>query len=732
MTTPLPARPSLEWLRKRAKAVLASLRRTHPKARLADAQLVLARGYGFSSWRALKGHLDTLASLPSTAGSASHNDVIRQLMQAVGAGRLTEVRLLLARDPRLVNARGPHPFWGGEPQPLHVAVETGRLEMVTLLLDAGADIDGSNDGYDHWSPLLLALHRKHPVVARFLRRRGARVGLVEALARGDDRTALRLLRRGHAALPEQVPNGGSLLMFGRTIRAIDRLLELGVAVDLADRWGATPIEALSRLGRDGAPLVRHLVARGLRASAAEYARMGDRRSLEARGRTDPSALRDSAVLRGAVDFRHAGLAGWLLELGADPNARLGGVSDHTVLHSAAWNGDLRMVKLLLAHGADRALRDRQYDGDARGWAATAIEVEHNLRCKAVVSYLDALDAPSSDAIDQPAPRKMWKPLMDAAYAGDAERVRALLAAGANPNVLSNSTFRHRPLHRAIEHKKTVPRTTGHEAVVRLLLAAGADPARRALVTRLTALQLAATEEPRFVPLLRPHFGPLDIFHAAATLAGARVGELIGENPAAARAIEPTGLTPLHYCAASAMYRQSVVAAERQRRIAHALLAAGADPNARFLYCGTSPLAPLYFAAGQHDNPELVELLLRAGADPQDGEGIWHASDARHVGALAVFERLVPPAVLAAEATRCLVQQLRFGLVRGAAWLLAHGADPNVVDPEQGDAALHAAARSGAGKATIELLQRFGARQDLRNRDGKTARQLEGAGRRARD
>jgi catechol 2,3-dioxygenase-like lactoylglutathione lyase family enzyme len=56
----LPARPSLEQLRKRAKERLAALRATDPAARLADAQLALARDHGFASWTKLVAHVSAL------------------------------------------------------------------------------------------------------------------------------------------------------------------------------------------------------------------------------------------------------------------------------------------------------------------------------------------------------------------------------------------------------------------------------------------------------------------------------------------------------------------------------------------------------------------------------------------------------------------------------------------------------------------------------------------------
>jgi predicted enzyme related to lactoylglutathione lyase len=54
----LPEHPSLEHLKKLAKSWLQELRRTNPDARLASAQLQVARDHGFSSWRALKAQLD--------------------------------------------------------------------------------------------------------------------------------------------------------------------------------------------------------------------------------------------------------------------------------------------------------------------------------------------------------------------------------------------------------------------------------------------------------------------------------------------------------------------------------------------------------------------------------------------------------------------------------------------------------------------------------------------------
>ena len=133
----------------------------------------------------------------------------------------------------------------------------------------------------------------------------------------DDERVEELLRPGASALPAYAPNGGSILNFARTTFAIDRLLELGVATDVKDRWGSTPIESMSRLGPRGQPLVRHLIARGVPAAPEEYARLGDRQTLAAMFEQDPAIVRSDAVVMGAVDFGHLELVEWLLARGGE-------------------------------------------------------------------------------------------------------------------------------------------------------------------------------------------------------------------------------------------------------------------------------------------------------------------------------------------------------------------------------------------------------------------------------
>jgi hypothetical protein len=63
----LPASPNSDHLRKQAKARLAEMRLRAPGARLGEAQLILAREYGFSDWAALQAEVARHAASPAGA-----------------------------------------------------------------------------------------------------------------------------------------------------------------------------------------------------------------------------------------------------------------------------------------------------------------------------------------------------------------------------------------------------------------------------------------------------------------------------------------------------------------------------------------------------------------------------------------------------------------------------------------------------------------------------------------
>src|SRR5438105_10831777 len=82
----LPDKPDLDWLKKQAKRRLTELRAADTTAKLADAQFDLAKRYGFSSWRVLKAHIDSLS-------------IDGQLLDAAKQGDATRLAALLDAHP---------------------------------------------------------------------------------------------------------------------------------------------------------------------------------------------------------------------------------------------------------------------------------------------------------------------------------------------------------------------------------------------------------------------------------------------------------------------------------------------------------------------------------------------------------------------------------------------------------------------------------------------------------
>lgn len=306
-------------------------------------------------------------------------------LQAVRDGEDETTVAVLAQRPEWRSGLGPHPYWGGRVQALHMAVEGANRPVFDALLAAGADPSGDNAAYDHWSPLMLAINDRREDMRADLLAAGARVGLAEALMLRDDAALDRLLDA--EGIPDIAPNGGSFLALARTPHAIDRLLAAGVDTERRDRWGATPIEAISRSGPEARALVARLMAHGLVPEPAEFARMNDREGLEAAMARDPAVLADEAVMMAAVDFGHHDLVRWLIRQGADVNARTTAATRHTALHSAAWNGDLEMAQLLVEAGADLDAVDDEHGGKPAGWAEVAQTVTHNPRCAEVAHWL---------------------------------------------------------------------------------------------------------------------------------------------------------------------------------------------------------------------------------------------------------------------------------------------------------------------------------------------------------
>jgi len=148
-------------------------------------------------------------------------------------------------------------------------------------------------------------------------------------------------------------------------------------------------------------------------------------------------------------------------------------------------------------------------------------------------------------------------------------------------------------------------------------------------------------------------------------------------------------------------------------IAEALLANGAEVNDGFPW-GDDPdhkLSALYGAIGHADNMVLGQWLLDKGADPNDGESLYHATELGHHQGL----RMLLAAGAKPEGTNALFRAMDFHDHVAVALLLDHFADPNDFNGASvgGESpwvipALHQAARRGCDRRMVEMLLDAGA------------------------
>jgi hypothetical protein len=140
MTQALPARPNLDWLKRTAKERLAELRTNDPISKLHAAQFLVARDYGFKSWRELKARVDELAS--------SHRENV-QVFEAARTGDVEAVRRAVASgfDPATPDAGG-HTIYQIAKERGHGAIEV----LVRDLRETVADDKGGKPIFSRWSP----------------------------------------------------------------------------------------------------------------------------------------------------------------------------------------------------------------------------------------------------------------------------------------------------------------------------------------------------------------------------------------------------------------------------------------------------------------------------------------------------------------------------------------------------------------------------------------------------
>ncbi len=327
-----------------------------------------------------------------------------------------------------------------------------------------------------------------------------------------------------------------------------------------------------------------------------------------------------------------------------------------------------------------------------------------------------LDQLRERAAEDPQSVRHWKPVVDAAFAGRADMLAALLDAGADANVVSGVSARHTPLTRIAQHHSTIPKHAGHIGAMRLLLARGADPNLAAGPHGLVPLAYSAmaADQEQMAALMEAGTA-IDLHLAAILLDTGRLRSFLDEeaNP---NAVDARGRSPLQYVALSGLWQGHPNAAIE---CAELLLSRGADVNsAEEMAEGDEvfPATALWRTLSWQRNLALAEFLLERGADPNPaaftatfdgGDDVCDLLDRYGTDWEQRFHGRTP-----------LMDLMHFRRPAGAAWLIRRGVDVNAKAPD-GRTALHYAAWQGVRADYVEALLAAGADRRARDADGKT-------------
>jgi ankyrin repeat protein len=433
MQKQLPSRPNLEQLKNQAKSLLKShrtaapeafarIRESHPRWRgsfdselasirltLADAQLIIAREYGFATWPALKAHV--IASAPSPSIEAT----IRSFQTAAGNGDLKRLDALLTANPSLINEtagpgvrtalhhavfgksedgarflleRGADPnirCEGDNAYPLHFAVEQQLFPIVRLLVEHGADLDGEGDyhelGVIGWATAWEYVNANREMVD-YLLAHGAKHNIYSAVSTGDTAAIRQIIARSPADLERRMDLVNRrrrplhLAVIKKQVQSLTTLLDLGAATESLDESGLTALDQAALIGET--EMARILLDHGAKVRLPAAVCLGRTRDIERLLRRDPDTLKPGErwgrlILR-ASERAPGAVVEALIKAGAsvdvkdDPKTSVDSTFGYTPLHAAAFNGNLSAAPVLLKHGAPVQVREEKYHGTPAGWA----------------------------------------------------------------------------------------------------------------------------------------------------------------------------------------------------------------------------------------------------------------------------------------------------------------------------------------------------------------------------
>jgi len=264
--------------------------------------------------------------------------------------------------------------------PLWHAVYSGKIEVVKLFVEAGADVNAGQ-----WPPLCQALYEKKMAIAEYLINHGANVNypedwgpLQEAACYSIEMVKLLVAKGANV-------NGGRQPTIHAGIRSgyreiVEFLIQHGADVNAKDQWGRgyTPLQRAAIRGKP--ELVKLLLEAGAdisfknnKGQTALHVSLDIRNSDYPQYQQSKDAvelllskgpdvnLKDKdgrTPLHLAVESVDADIVKLLLDKGADVNTK-DDESGFTALHHAARFGNRNTAELLIARGADINAKDKQ-------------------------------------------------------------------------------------------------------------------------------------------------------------------------------------------------------------------------------------------------------------------------------------------------------------------------------------------------------------------------------------